>query len=536
VTKFWRENRQILPLLSRGLPLHAHFVTLVRLPWLYARTIFLPADNNNSDTNDDDNTHEALLVIFPDAGVRPEAYLPLAREMQRQAAEAYNLRLHVGLARWLAHRPTWLGLGDAQANLLALSQRAKGVSHIFVLGHGVGSALSLPVSRSCTGTLRYGSVTTCSTTTTTSSLLASYPKPLLTLVGDVYDTNSASDSGVSSYLQLATLLDEFESYPGGSTTTPQAEDTAWRKPVIAVPGLHRSSFLDPAVRRERAAPTAATLSCQHDATRQVATLSLDFIRSVLSQHTADTHSSSRLRILQRDTQSRLQPYCALLKPMTMITLATELQYAIYRGSHSHKERPTTLVKPPPPFTVVVHFHQQLWDFLFAKPTIQGCVVRVHVYEQGPLMGNGQVLLVASTYAVKCKSRAALQIAFEKRTELADERAASFLDVLQNMNRSTFTNVLDNIVSPEQKEHYLREGVKLDFGLDVDYMDKGSLKWVASDLALQKTDKGWTVSSSIGVTVASGQLPEKFRGMHYGKVLTPAQCYEWIVSPRPAIQG
>lgn len=204
-------------------------------------------------------------------------------------------------------------------------------------------------------------------------------------------------------------------------------------------------------------------------------------------------------------------------------LATEVQNVIYRGSGSD----TTV-----PFAVIVQFHHHLWDFIFSKPTIEGSTVRVHVFDQGPLVVDGTILLFGSTYGVKCKSRAALQIAFEGNKEMADQRAEHFLDVMQSINRSTFTDVLDNIVTSEEKERYLKEGLKLDFGLDLDFMGKGSLKWIASDLAL-KQGEDCIISSPIGLTASSAQLPEKFRGMHYCKIMTPAQCYEWIVSQRPA---
>jgi hypothetical protein len=498
-TKLLRKNEKILRLVTMGIDMSSLVVSLFRLPWLRYRTILL----KESSAAGQDCKQEALLVIFPDDRAIPEAYLNLARAFQKKAVDQ-GLRLHVGIARFFCNRPTWLGEGDAQASLFALTGRAS-VNQVFVLGHGKGSQVSIRVTRSCTGVMRFGSMGDIP-----SSSLYSYPKPLLTMAGD-------RDRSVS-YFQLVSLLDGLSHWEN----IHNAEDLAFRKPVVLVPGLNHGCL----VNRSKAKayygkqPDLATAIPLEEACSHVVTLCLDFILSTFS---ATQAKASPLKILQSETYSRLHPYRQLARPEAIMKLATEVQNVIYRGSGSD----TTV-----PFAVIVQFHHHLWDFIFSKPTIEGSTVRVHVFDQGPLVVDGTILLFGSTYGVKCKSRAALQIAFEGNKEMADQRAEHFLDVMQSINRSTFTDVLDNIVTSEEKERYLKEGLKLDFGLDLDFMGKGSLKWIASDLAL-KQGEDCIISSPIGLTASSAQLPEKFRGMHYCKIMTPAQCYEWIVSQRPA---
>ena len=189
-----------------------------------------------------------------------------------------------------------------------------------------------------------------------------------------------------------------------------------------------------------------------------------------------------------------------------------------------------------PFAITSHIVTQLRDFVYAKPQIGQSFVRTILWDQGPVsmttrQGTTRTILSSGTWAVKCKSRTALRQAFGDSNETDLLTAADFPNTFAKLNQQTFHHVLNKVVRPDEKARYVKSGLPMAFLPDRDKMTSSSLDWICSDLELNRPkNEAVRVAAPVGYTCALDESKElKFRGMHYGKLLSPAQCYEWIVS-------
>eukprot|EP00977_Amphora_coffeiformis_P018431 scaffold6480_cov165-Amphora_coffeaeformis.AAC.10 len=529
-------------------------MVLCRKPW--TRPILLKAppvphkdktSTNEQDKNKDrdieeegqpkEQPYEALLVILPDVTVRPEAYVPLAKLLQEKAVPQ-AMTLHVGIARLFGVGGVW-GQADAQANITQLLQLLSQQSdravldHVFVLGHGKGAASAMATAP-YTGLIRFGSIDNSNNhQNKSSSSLASFPKPCLTLLGD--------QDGQIPYLRLAGLLDELEE----AQNNEEAEDVPIPKPILLMPDLNHNCLVDPIFLKNQHVLKDLPLrnNMTHEiALDQVACVSVNFVRIILG---GKRDELNELQKLTQHTQRRLEPYRKLVQRQAVADLARKVQQAIY-AAHSpprdddptHANTTTTGSSTADmPCTVTVQFVTSVLDFAFTKPQIGDSFVRVFVYNQGPLRNEKKkVVLWSGTWAVKCKSQATLRLAFENDASGLKDGPEDFPDVFREINRQNFEHVLHHVVTDAERVRYQKHGLKLDFGPDCELMSsktkrKSSLTWILSDLLLTPHDAtgGWTVATPSAYTTSSERLPAKFRGMHYGKILSPAQCYEWIVS-------
>ena len=146
------------------------------------------------------------------------------------------------------------------------------------------------------------------------------------------------------------------------------------------------------------------------------------------------------------------------------------------------------------------------------------------------------MLSSGTWAIKCKSRAALQMAFDKdaaleQDDVAVQTAADFSQMFAKLNQQTFQHVLNKVVRPDEKARYIKSGLPMAFVNDRDKMSISPMEWIYSDLECHRPkNEAMHVAAPVGYTWPTDEsLAVKFRGMHYGKLLSPAQCYEWIVS-------
>ena len=96
----------------------------------------------------------------------------------------------------------------------------------------------------------------------------------------------------------------------------------------------------------------------------------------------------------------------------------------------------------------------------------------------------------------------------------------------SMNQQTFERVLDHVVTPTQRRRYLAVGRKLRFGPDISIAR--APEWVERPVSIcRPTDAEYYLWQST-YTTTSLSVPAPYGGAWYGKPLSPAQAYEWIV--------
>jgi len=531
------------------------WIAHLRTPW--TRPILLRQEKTpkkEENRTDDEQrrqqqqSREVMLVIVPEVAVRSEAYVPLAKLLQGKA-RTQNMILHVGIVRfgWMNHlcgRSDIVGHADVLANISKLlgkqQSNHKILDRVFVLGHGRGADLAM-VTAPYTGYIRYGSTGNDNNHhhrrhhSMDVRTLSTFPKPCLTMLGD--------RDGRIPYVQLADLLEDLDE---SQQRQQQEHEVPIPKPILLLPGLNHGCIVDTTLARDRTGRNDLPLrddTTDEIASDQVSCVAINFVRIILDD---EVGGLKELQKLTQHTQRRLKSYRTLIQRETMIDLARNIQQAIYHSrtgpppndptNTSTSNTTTTITKMP--CTVTVQFVTSVLDFAFAKPQIGDSYVRVFLYKQGPLRNkdNGKVILWSDTWAIKCKSQAALRVAFHNDTSGSEQGPEDFSDVFQTINRQTFDRVLHHVVTDTERDRYQKHGLKLDFGADCELMSskvkkKNPLTWISSDLLLTPNDDGdgWMVSTPSAYTTSSEQLPVKFRGMHYGKILSPAQCYEWIVS-------
>jgi hypothetical protein len=108
--------------------------------------------------------------------------------------------------------------------------------------------------------------------------------------------------------------------------------------------------------------------------------------------------------------------------------------------------------------------------------------------------------------------------------------------LMQLNKITFDQVLNNVVTPQQRQRYKKYGKELRFGPDI--LVSPPPKWVDTPISLtrypppdrlqENDDLYYLLQSPYATTSHSDYLPPAFAGAWYGKPFSPAQAYEWIV--------
>ena len=202
--------------------------------------------------------------------------------------------------------------------------------------------------------------------------------------------------------------------------------------------------------------------------------------------------------------------------------------------------------------IIIEWHSSQKDFLYSKPTIwqsgdddydgdgqQSAALVLHVVEQDPIsitdaansqrrnmstLAPAQIKQISKTLAIKSKSQEWIMTLL-KQQPYKDRDVP--VNPLMLLNQQTFDHVLNQIVTEQQRERYFKEGVSLKFGSDV-CIDEGP-KFVDTPLLLSEHHEPHCyVLQSPYLQTPTTKTPQKFAGMYYYKLLSPAQAYEFIV--------
>ena len=540
----------------------------------------------NNDTKESTSTNitkEALVVILPDPGIHADNYVSLSKALQAKAQE-YKIQLHVGIIRGIGGERLFMARcqanssGLVQASIFSLWKRFPRVenSDTFIFMHGKHQGLEAIILPH-RGFIRLG----CPIDEGIASSLASFPKPCLTMLGD-QDRDTC-------YLHASQLLQEVpQSTINTNSVIPIPKPILVLSGVThenAVVDVDTDVTTKISTKGVHNWPNR-TVS-HNIAVDQVACVSTNFMRIVLQGSPSEMEELANQ--LSTGTQKRLESYQQLVTassplPLTkqIVTILQRIQQRIYHHvTHPEEEQHIHSSPGKLPFDIGIHQATTLLDLVYSKPEIitgtkhdskaaETPAVRMILYAQpngvrweGCNSKNNKKNMAALfgktsyCWAVKCKSQAMLRQCFpyldqerrhneeenhEDSVEVADECREN---VFQTINQEIFDYVLDHCVTPLEKRRYIEATSPSSSSIRVprlimgpDLVQASSVAWIHSQVVvvvetINATDTdvattAFVVRSPVAYTPSSDRIPSKFRGMHYGKVLSPAFCYEWIV--------
>lgn len=481
------------------------------------RIVFLPA---RTDAAAHQPRPSILLVFFPGAFVAPERHVGLCRAIQSAAANEADV--HVGIGRFSMDLPGRFP-EDTAANVAAIQKRAveelerktSKFDAAFVAGHSTGGyqALSAALPLSFDGAVLLSSTSNSKAVDATpvqSKLLASYPKPVLTAIGN--------RDGFMRMLHLADEMDSLDRYASEARfDEARKEEMLLGKPVLALNEINHMQLGDGIVSEKTAATGRSDIDSNlslEEAWRMTGEVVADFL---LYHATGSDGRRRSLLARSRAARDELASYRELSSPSFIHRFAERLQMDLLAVAGDS----ASAVK------VHAHSHETKEDFLYSKPSLSrdGSTVHIHVGAQDGLMLNATSMppQLTRTLAIKWKSREGVLTESDEIAKAVGVTPPS----LSDLNRRTFDEVLQNHVTLEQRERYFREGRQLDFLPDV--LIPIPPEWVDTAMELTCADGcGKAYLRSPYVTTPPNSQPAKTAGMWYGKPLSPAQAYEYIV--------
>ena len=345
------------------------------------------------------------------------------------------------------------------------------------------------------------------------------------------------------------------------------------KPVIILPELNHMQMAMGFLPEVSIKTGRADFTSQESLSRAHAIITnvvVDFMRihstpPAPSQSTTSTNlgaatreAEDRILKLGKTTQTAyLEPWLRLSDPAYQSRFLTEVQrqvlhvtvegnkpFHFYEDEDDADEASVDETKLLP--DIIPHWNVQLYDFLYSRPRWrpQRDEISMEVLEQDPI-SISIVPQISKTLAFKGRSQEEIILATPsgKYQEVKDSPAPTLME----LNRQTFERVLYHCVTPQQQRRYLKEGKKLKFGPDILVLP--SPRWVETPISITKHGKTTNSSSkSMDLDVGSGgtggtdayylwqstytttplSYPAPYGGAWYGKPISPAQAYEWIV--------
>ena len=598
-----------------------------------------------------DTTQEptwSLMMIIPGAYMDPQDYYAIASVIQQQAWKKFHTKLVVAigldmtkevytknLTKWVLNEGDPRILinliqGKAEEQLVQQQQKygrflsasnnptriqrvekmyniySSGTifQDMFLFGHSMGGliAISTAYPSKFRAVMTYGCAMTYSSASTVPpphTLLSSYPKPELTILGE-------RDGNMRYYLvaeEAKALEDDMQQKIHCSRNHPAdiKRVSRLRKLIIVLPQLNhmqmandrlpvesvrtgRSDFSSRIPLEEAHMAVArvvvdfmhvhssrngsGTMTLQHrkktmvaptDSPRDNGTCTSSRSRSrsnsVTTSRSATVRAQDRLLQLGKITHTvYLQPWLLLSDRSYQSQFLCDLQRQIlhittggddanfYEDENpeesSHEEHTTPDIIP--------NWHLQPNDFLYSKARWDSeCdQITMEIVEQDPIAVS-LVKQLSKTLAFKGRSQEDILFNQNKYQAIKD----SPVPTLMELNRRTFAQVLNHVVTSHQRRRYVQDGRKLRFGPDILVQDPPS--WVTMPISITKQGDGdeprvpKSISAKSTNSVSNNDndsyylwqspyattptsKPAPFGGAWYGKPLSPAQAYEWIV--------
>jgi hypothetical protein len=219
-----------------------------------------------------------ILVILPGAQKRPLEYAQLAEEIQRRS----KISLWIGIAKFTGNIPNPMEAKGAVNSLIA-SLKKEGVTsasleNTFLAGHSMGGIIGQKMveKESYRGLLLFSSYLTRKNGT---SALISFPKPVLTVSGDLDGLTRVTRISVD-----REAWDDLADKEGDN-------EAASSKPVLVLRGVNHSQFASELLVKGDLTPEISYRSAQDN----IAQISADFILANRTPTSSDHFASDKVR-------------------------------------------------------------------------------------------------------------------------------------------------------------------------------------------------------------------------------------------------
>ncbi|KAG0600063.1 hypothetical protein M758_11G004400 [Ceratodon purpureus] len=433
---------------------------------------------------------DLLLVYCPGALQASENYFPLMHEIQAQLSlRLWIVVLHNTNQEALSSSKVDASLTGVIARLQERGFRSvsSAIENVFIAGHSIGAWVGRPVAlKRAQGFIQMGS-----SFNAQEDNLPQHPKPVLTLGGgrDGQMTPAAIAKHAGDVLATERDLGRH--------------NTCAVKPVIIIPGMNHAQFSDGRPNLERGDLNPAISIT--DGRRRAGELAAAFL-AVQSEGPSGPAGARGLEILTKgveETHTRYRVLWESLANQTGDAVAHQLHVA--SSSALSADNITTI------------HHDFVDNFVISKPSIDIEMNKVFITTYlKPAVKQG----ICNLW-VKMKSREALALHFDT----AYVPAAQIETLGKEINTKTFDTAL-SLVSDDAREMYLKHGKKLRF-MDDWLCPPPATIWIESDLSFTATPSG-DVEVRTPVLLSPMNMPPRFAGMHYMKVLTLARAIHWIL--------
>ncbi|GFH44875.1 hypothetical protein CTEN210_01349 [Chaetoceros tenuissimus] len=471
-----------------------------------------------AEKNEEHTTHSKVIFIFiHGAFTENDRYKPFLQSLQ-QACLKKGIEADIGYGTYTNHIP------NLARTLEILSELNKSSNYDakFVFGHSMGALVAIAAAYPSLydGLIQIG----CnfqswfpgfSEPETVS--LASYPKPVLTVLGEV--------DGFLKYFSVHQDLQDLDR----EIKKRGRDNLDLEKPIIILKDVNHMQVADNIVGE------MISKTNRHDYESR---LSLEEAHAKIAEVIASFVVITTLRpskSLQNRDGDEFKVFAQACKDQfeqtqlsrEMMERFQALSDDAFIASHAmDMQRSVANLKEK--LEIVPNFHLTKHDFLYSKPVqlnsfpSSGQEIHIHYTAQDPIQWHKDlpksVSQISPTFAIKAKSQASFLSSCTKEGKPSS---------LMELNQKTFEKVWNEYITEEERMKYQEKGRKLQFGEDIFVPSPPT--WVDTPLKITHSDSVTIIQSPYTKTdLDNEQIPEKMRGMFYGKPMTAAQIYEWIV--------
>lgn len=491
---------------------------------------------DNDEQEEHPATHTSVLLIFiHGAFTANDRYLPLLRAIQHSCLQK-GVKLDIGYGTYPHHIPNKEQTEEIISQLNSKSN-SNAYDAKFIAGHSMGALVGteLALSSSYDGLIHL-----CSSFQFHSPVrsLASYPKPVLTLVGCV--------DGFMKYYLLSKDMDDLEKEIENNYTDDGNgyRDMDLSKPIIIQKDINHMQSADDVVGEA----LLQTFRHDFDSTLKIEEAHEIIAKAIASFILITTLRPSKLLQKRSDEYEMFMEAC---KFQSELTASSREMVRSFRSLSSEsfiadlaRDMQRSIANLQEELVVVPNFHETKEDFLYSKPMILESfanatysktesnsaserektisTLHIHLVPQDSIQWHKNLPSSTSqqspTYAIKAKSQDSLLSSYTKQGKPI---------TVSEFNKRSFDQVWNEYLTDEQQLNYKEKGRKLEFGSDI--FITSAPAWVDTPLQIIHSENVTVVQSPFTLTAVDNEcIPLKFRGMFYAKPMTPSQIYEWIV--------
>jgi len=455
------------------------------LQFLYALGIF-KSNFNHIILKNFPPTREIKIVgiLMPGYQVPPNDYKDLSKEIQT-TAKKNNLYLDIIIAN--VQNTTTASYEksiDEIVDYIDLSYPPD--KKTFLIAHSAGATFSSnKAMEKCDFFIRMGSLFNSKNILPNANTVDSFPKPVLTILGQ---NDGLLKYTLASY-ELAALEQKIK--------TLGYDYLSVKKPIVIIPGLThmqmaKGNFTE--IAKKLGMKDLDTNLTLKDAHSKIARVVADF----LGMNVGSTNNYF-VKNSFKNTSEILKKYQAFIKYDYLSALISNIQQL--------------LAPPPILFKFYNNWNYNLDLFLYSKPEIYNNTIITQSFINNTPAFNENAFF--NCLWLKLKSQQAI---------------TNSLSVLQNVTAQSINarifNATFEILTAHQQQNYLLLGKKLSFGQDIITQPGPNLEWFKTNIKLTNLNNSFILQSPTMYTNTT-VIPERFDGMYYVKVITPAQVVDWV---------